>query len=428
MEKLEEEWVKLQKGFQNLLELVERGCQGEQLVNIPHHMAMYTVVYNLCTNSKKDTGENQDKQAASAILYQRYGNLLTSYLMDRKITNKGKSPDMFLKEVVLKWQNHKLITRWLGKYFTYLDRYYTEYNEKDKLNANGLKRFFKEIYVPILAEIREAVFDRIQRERMGEAIDRVLLKEAISLYVEMVGEEGEGSLSVYTYDFEKPFVQASGEFYRREASRWVAEDSATEYLKKAEKRLKEEAARAQSYLHSDSDLIKEVEKCILAEQQKKLLEMENSGFIALLRDQRLQAIARAYRLFSRIPKGLEPMAQLLHEYVMNEGKAIVAKHSNSADLCFKAYTNDLLALHRKYRSILKNQLDDDAVFQKAVRDAFEAFVNQHLQCQNKGSYGGSKVAHMHLSLPPRHNIHIHPFPNPHRYRPPTCLRRTATCS
>eukprot|EP01061_Rhynchopus_euleeides_P029082 TRINITY_DN474_c0_g1_i4.p1 TRINITY_DN474_c0_g1~~TRINITY_DN474_c0_g1_i4.p1 ORF type:complete len:654 (+),score=261.67 TRINITY_DN474_c0_g1_i4:250-1962(+) len=203
----------------------------------------------------------------------------------------------------------------------------------------------------------------------------------------MVGDDNENA--VYSYDFERPFVKSSGDFYQREASRWVVEDSATEYLKKAEKRLQEEAQRAESYLHSDSDLITEVENRLLAEQQKTLLEMENSGFISLLRDQRLADIERAYRLFSRIPKGLEPMAQLLHEFVTNEGKGVVARHSNSPDLCFKAYTNDLLELHRKYRCILRDQLNDDAVFQKAVKDAFEAFVNQQLHSSSKNAPPGS---------------------------------------
>ena len=386
MEKLEHEWVTLNKGFHNLLELVERGCLGGALDGIPNRMALYTIVYNLCTESPNHQAagdaSGQTKQAAAAILYERYGELITGYLLERTITGEGKTPDMFLREVVAKWQNHKLVTRWLGMYFSYLDRFYIEYHDKDRLNINSLKRFFRYIYTPIKVQIRDAVFDRIHRERTGEMIDRTLLREAINLIVEMIGDDSDTG-SVYTYDFERPFVKSSGEFYQRESSRWVAEDSATEYLKKAEKRLLEEAQRAESYLHSDSDLIKEVEKRLLAAPQKTLLDMENSGFICLLRDQRLPDIERAYRLFSRIPKGLEPMAQLLHEFVTNEGKGVVSKHSSSSDLCFKAYTNDLLDLHRKYRSILKEQLNDDAVFQKAVKDAFEAFVNQQLQSSTK---------------------------------------------
>ena len=85
-------------------------------------------------------------------------------------------------------------------------------------------------------------------------------------------------------------------------------------------RLNQELLRAQGYLHptSETNLIRCVEKEILTEHQKALIEMENSGVVVLLQDQKLDDLARMYRLFARISKGLDPIAVIIKEYSTNE--------------------------------------------------------------------------------------------------------------
>eukprot|EP01060_Flectonema_neradi_P012917 TRINITY_DN1970_c0_g1_i1.p1 TRINITY_DN1970_c0_g1~~TRINITY_DN1970_c0_g1_i1.p1 ORF type:complete len:764 (+),score=141.53 TRINITY_DN1970_c0_g1_i1:35-2326(+) len=387
-DELEEKWAELTEAFQMLLKVVESGYQKP--FDLQKYMRYYTIVYDLSTNEKAGPDTINPKQQITAILYRRYGEIVTGYLRERQIDPDGQSSDDLVKLVVRRWNNHKIIIKWMRKLFVYIDRYYTEHNNCDTLVENGLKCFFDEIYTSIKVPLRNALFKNIQRERTGETVDRVLLKEAIDLFVDM----GQGTLQAYSTDFEKPFLEFTENFYEREASRWVAENSATEYLKKAEQRLNEEIQRAQACLHSNSEkaLTTAVETVVLKEHQRTLLEMENSGFIALLRDQRLEDLSRMYKLFSRLPQGLDLIAQLLYEYVTNEGKQVVSRHSNSSDLCFKSYTNDLLELHKKYRSILTNQLNNDPIFQKAVKDAFEAFINQQLQCNVKGTPPGTPAA------------------------------------
>eukprot|EP01059_Diplonema_ambulator_P005428 TRINITY_DN1515_c0_g2_i2.p1 TRINITY_DN1515_c0_g2~~TRINITY_DN1515_c0_g2_i2.p1 ORF type:complete len:776 (+),score=305.97 TRINITY_DN1515_c0_g2_i2:39-2330(+) len=391
-ERLEREWDDLKThAFSALLEVVEGGYSRP--FDNPTWMQYYTKVYNLCTHSKNGTGDSPKVQI-TGILYKRFGEVLTDYLKERRIST-AQSGEMLLKDVVQKWKNHKLIVKWMQRLFGYLDRYYTKHNSCDHLTEYGLKCFFNVIYTSIKIDLRNAIFKLIQCERTGGSVDRGLLKDAIGLIVEM----GMNSLNIYNTDFEKPFLKFTEDFYEREAAQWVAEDSATEYLKKAEQRLAEEAQRAAAYLHQNSEkfLTEAVENKLLADHQKTLLEMENSGFIALLRDQRLSDIKRTYQLFSRISKGIDPIARLMYEFVTNEGKQIVSKHSNSNDLCFKAYTNDLLELHCKYKKILAEQLDNNSTFQKAVKDAFEAFVNQQLQCNVKGAAPGTPPAKVYSS-------------------------------
>eukprot|EP01065_Artemidia_motanka_P045746 TRINITY_DN6784_c2_g1_i1.p1 TRINITY_DN6784_c2_g1~~TRINITY_DN6784_c2_g1_i1.p1 ORF type:complete len:797 (+),score=275.93 TRINITY_DN6784_c2_g1_i1:116-2392(+) len=379
---LQEEWQHLREGFDSLVRLVEGGFQKP--FDNAEWMQLYTRVYDLCTKHRLDASSSTP--LATEILYNKYSELLKQYLAERQIGEKVGSRDAFLKLVVERWGNHKVVGMWMQRLFAYLDRFYTKHSSKDSLRDCGLLCFKETIYDKVKDELRLAVFDNILREREGELVDRTTLKEAINLFIVM----GMDSVQVYHEDFEVPFLRCTAEYYERESSRWLAEDNATEYMKKAEARLAEELARAQSLLHSESEkkLIEEVEQQTLARHMKQLLDMEHSGFIALLRDHRLDDISRTYRLFHRIPQGLEFVARLMREYVTSEGKGVVLKHSGSGDLDFKAYTTDLLDIHVKYQSILKNQLNSDATFQKAVTAAFETFVNLPVQCGTKSAQPG----------------------------------------
>jgi|Transcript_101832 cullin 1 len=369
-EKFEEDWQTLEAGFQRLLEAVESGFV--KVFDNPAYMKLYAIVYNLCTKNRLDV-DNESSPQATEILYQRYGELLKKYLEERRTWEEGPA---FLPTLVKRWTNHKLIVQTMEKLFAYLDRYYTKHNALDSLKDCGLKCFNSVIYEDIKGKLFEALFQEIQKERNGFDIDRTILKEAVNLFVEM----GMDSLSVYTRDFEAPFLAKTADFYKMESSKWVAEDSATQYMKKAEDRLNQELLRAQGYLHptSETNLIRCVEKEILTEHQKALIEMENSGVVVLLQDQKLDDLARMYRLFARISKGLDPIAVIIKEYSTNEGMKIVKKHADLPELDFKNYVNDLIEIHDKYTMILSKVLDNNSVFQKAIKDAFEAFINQNI--------------------------------------------------
>jgi len=67
------------------------------------------------------------------------------------------------------------------------------------------------------------------------------------------------------------------------------EDSCPDYMLKAEECLKAEEERVDGYLHIDSKpkLLEQVEREVLGNYETQLLEKENSGCAALLRDDKV---------------------------------------------------------------------------------------------------------------------------------------------
>lgn len=70
----------------------------------------------------------------------------------------------------------------------------------------------------------------------------------------------------------------------------LQEDSCPDFMKKAEECLKQEEERVDNYLHADSKkgLLAEVEREVLANYEAQVLEKENSGCAALLRDNKVK--------------------------------------------------------------------------------------------------------------------------------------------
>lgn len=249
-----------------------------------------------------------------------------------------------------------------------------------------------------------ALLEKIMQERDGEIVEKNILKEGIHLFVEM----GLGSLQQYQDDFEKMFLQRTTEYYRALSQKWLSEDSAPEYLKKTEFRLVQEEERANNYLHESTkpQLIRQVEEVLIAKNTKQLLEMENSGFLTLLKDMRFEDLARMFQLFKRVGE-LKPMADLFREHITVEGMKILEQHQQGGDqisataekkatedateksgdkdeekaekdIDCTSFIESLLRLHETFSSLANNQFEKEPLFLDSLKDAFTNIVNKEL--------------------------------------------------
>ena len=116
---------------------------------------------------------------------------------------------------------------------------------------------------------------------------------------EEIGDIGAARFNIYNKELETFLLAATSEFYARESASWIGTDSCPEYMKKAENRLKQEVDRVAGYLHSTTEekLLKEVETQLLANHQTVLLDKEETGCRALLREEKTEDLQRMHKLF-----------------------------------------------------------------------------------------------------------------------------------
>ena len=327
----------------------------------------------------------------SQQLYERYREAFNAYIISDVLPAlREKQGEYMLKELVKRWDNHKIMVRWLSRFFNYLDRYYIQRHNLAQLKDVGMLCFRDLVYSELKKNVKDAVLALVDKERDGEQVDRALVKNILGIFVEM----GMGGMEAYEQDFEAHLLTNTAAFYSRKASVWIDEDSCPDYLVKAEDCLKREKERVGHYLHasSESKLLKEVEKEVLAAYETQLLEKEHSGCAVLLRDDKTEDLARMFRLFKRIPAGLPPVADIFKKHVEKEGVTLVKqaedaagakkdpgakdKAASAAQSTEQVFVRSVIQLHDKYLQYVIDCFSNDSLFHRALKEAFEVFCNK----------------------------------------------------
>ncbi|XP_050539140.1 cullin-3-B-like [Daktulosphaira vitifoliae] len=279
----------------------------------------------------------------------------------------------FLQTLDECWRDHQTSMVMIRDILMYMDKVYVKNNEVDSVYNLGLV-LFRDIIVRhdrIRDHLRETLLSMVMRERNGEVIDRIALKNACQMLMVL----GIQNRSVYQEDFERPFLAQSSEFYNVESQLLLAENSASIYIKKAEARINEEAERAKNYLDvsTESHIIKVVEEQLIQKHMKTIVEMENSGFVFMLRNQRTQDLACMYKLLSNLSDGLKTMSDCLSKYLREEGGSLVKE--DETDLNPVTYVQSLLDLKDRLDYFLYNSFSGDKMFKQTISSDFEHFLN-----------------------------------------------------
>mmetsp|Transcript_2969 Transcript_2969/g.13408 ORF Transcript_2969/g.13408 Transcript_2969/m.13408 type:complete len:748 (+) Transcript_2969:241-2484(+) len=377
---LEDGWSFMQNGIEKLRKILEDDAQEpftpEEYINL------YTTIYNMCTQKPPHDFSQQ--------LYERYREAFNAYIISDVLPAlREKQGEYMLKELVKRWDNHKIMVRWLSRFFNYLDRYYIQRHNLAQLKDVGMLCFRDLVYSELKKNVKDAVLALVDKERDGEQVDRALVKNILGIFVEM----GMGGMEAYEQDFEAHLLTNTAAFYSRKASVWIDEDSCPDYLVKAEDCLKREKERVGHYLHasSESKLLKEVEKEVLAAYETQLLEKEHSGCAVLLRDDKTEDLARMFRLFKRIPAGLPPVADIFKKHVEKEGVTLVKQAEDAAGAkkdpgakdkaaaaqsTEQVFVRSVIQLHDKYLQYVIDCFSNDSLFHRALKEAFEVFCNK----------------------------------------------------
>ncbi|XP_010259687.1 PREDICTED: cullin-1 [Nelumbo nucifera] len=373
---LDQGWEFMQKGITKLKNILE-GLPETQFSS-EDYMMLYTTIYNMCTQKPPHDYSQQ--------LYDKYRESFEDYIISTVLPSLREKHDEFmLRELVKRWANHKVMVRWLSRFFHYLDRYFIARRSLPPLNEVGLTCFRDLVYQEINVKVRDAVISLIDQEREGEQIDRALLKNIIDIFVEI----GMGQMDCYENDFEAAMLKDTAAYYSRKASNWILEDSCPDYMLKAEECLKREKDRVSHYLHSSSEqkLLEKVQHELLFVYATQLLEKEHSGCHALLRDDKVEDLSRMYRLFFRIPRGLDPVANIFKQHVTAEGTALVKQAEDAASnkkaekkdvvgLQEQVFVRKVIELHDKYLAYVNDCFMNHSLFHKALKEAFEVFCNK----------------------------------------------------
>jgi cullin 1 len=310
---------------------------------------IYTIIYKMCC-----------QHDYTQQLYDEYRNTFEEYIALIVLPVLSKQRGEFkLREFEKRWENYKVMVGYMSNMFCYLDRYFVRGKSGvvlPPLREVGLMCFCELVCDIIRIDVNNSMFEIISREREGEQIYKSLLKHVVYSFVEI-------GMDYYKNHFEKAMFEDTATYYTRKAALWILEDSSLEYILKVEECLKNEEHKVAHYLHFSRkhNLSETVQYELFSRYETQLLAKQDSCWDVLLRDDKKDDVSRMYRLFCRIPKGLEPIASIFKQHVTSQGRALIKWAedvvTNTRDVCGikkHEFVQKVIEMYDKYMDYVKH--------------------------------------------------------------------------
>ncbi|KAL9233299.1 hypothetical protein vseg_008318 [Gypsophila vaccaria] len=262
---VEEGMTILDEAFSKTRKIME-GCSDVKFT-AEEYQRFYECVYILCV--QRTSSEN------SKLLYDRYGYGLQECINSLVIPAlEDKNDALLLSELVVQWNNYKVMTRWLSKFFSYLERFYIPRVGVPGLLEQSIGIFNNLVNARFSSKFIAAFTSMINRDRNGERCSRDLLKNVMEYFMEVQGSAGKRSYE----DLQRTLLSDATAYYSQIASNGLQHDSCATYMYKAQWCLSQETDRANQILDSSSKekLLQLVKSCLVDQALAKLAEKQQA--------------------------------------------------------------------------------------------------------------------------------------------------------
>eukprot|EP00917_Polyrhabdina_sp_WS-2016_P002523 GHVP01005453.1.p1 GENE.GHVP01005453.1~~GHVP01005453.1.p1 ORF type:complete len:783 (+),score=105.54 GHVP01005453.1:14-2362(+) len=386
---------RLEKVLLEQLSTGQNPMEGKPLFSNKDYSSMYTLVYNMCTQSRPHNW--------AARLYSRYSERIQDFLTEQILPDLVKLEESdLLSKLNQSWKIYEIYTRWMQKFFMYLDRHYVKANAELPLAEKGKYLFTKNILSKISKELSEALIQTIHKERQGELINENVMKDICQILL----TQGTEPSNVYWDILESNLISATCIYYQEKAKEWLSLFTFSEYLDKSESAIQAEDDRSERYLLGDKtsfnlptskeSINSNVVKVLLTDQQSLLWAKDTGPYYLLHHDKRL--LRKAYTLLKRHDVGLElcaenfltycqeklagvvsgPMETLCGKTKESEGKVKIPHEKFIIDAIMdQKFLPNLVDNYKQLQQIAVDCFDNDPVFLKQLQSACTMQINEN---------------------------------------------------
>jgi cullin 3 len=264
--------------------------------------------------------------------------------------------DSFLEELNSKWNHHHKSLEHIRAIVMYMERIYVQKAEKKPIYELGLNLWTENVICSeqIKTRLSNTLLDLVRKDRAGEDVNKELIRNITKMLMDL------GS-SVYDQEFE--------------SQKFIESCDCGDYLKKVEMCLNEEMDRVCQYLDASTEkkVTNVVEKEMIANYTLRLIDMENSGLVNMLCDDKYEDLGRMYNLFCRVNDGFYKIFEVMISQVGKSIKELVTQLERSDDP--SEFRQRLLDEKDKYKKILNLAFNNDKIFQYALNHSFKCLTN-----------------------------------------------------
>ncbi|KAA0153828.1 hypothetical protein FNF29_02817 [Cafeteria roenbergensis] len=379
---IQETWVNLRTAIESILGGLDCGKMSfEQLFRFAYNLVLHKHGRMLYDGVQKLIRAHLESTVAPAVA--------------------GAPAEHVLAMLRDQWTQHVSKTKMISDLLTHLDRSFVTPHSMLRVRDMSLVEFRNSVlnHADVSERVSTQLLETVAASRNGEETDRSLIRGTLSMLVQL----GVGSMSVYESVFEERFLAESESFLKTESADFLAANTCSDYLRKAEARIVEERTRVWEYLTdlTGQRLRAVVERCLIAEHTNTLVDMR-SGAIAMMDEGKLEELATMYRLFSMVratvtfdmpvrvagretgatvTRSCTPLTVLrerFQRHIESRGVTLVSDTEEAKNPV--KFVETLLDMRSKFAVIVETCFFGDKEFLRAMKEAFEFFVNMDGRC------------------------------------------------
>ncbi|XP_017775515.1 PREDICTED: cullin-2 [Nicrophorus vespilloides] len=232
---------------------------------------------------------------------------------------------------------------------------------------------------PLGEKLVKLLLETIDKDRSEHTtlIPIEAIQGTITSFVEVQRFKIKGKLKLYQDLFEEPFLDASGEHFKRDAARLLEERDVSLYMEKVITKVDEELARARKFLHASS-LTKVSQRCeqhMVAEH----LDFLYSECMNMVQGERKRDLSNMYSLLKSLPNALNILVDTVLDHSKCQGLESIG--TLQGDNIHVNFVENLLEVYQKYRQQIQEVFSGDQNFMGALDKACSSVINHR---PNKG--------------------------------------------
>jgi len=263
----------------------------------------------------------------------------------------GGASAPWLPQVCTLWRTYRILARWMAPIFRAVDPQYSADNMRLSARAwlpnqaswpflatVAVRAFRSHCFQLVKGVFMEELLQEAQRNRSGQLVDQLMMRESVKMVCAMAAVEASGSDQEYAVYFEEPYAAAAMRFYGAQRESWLAE-GVSAYLVRTEDALAAEDSRCRAYGLPAATVLRVVNGCRMLLLGSSALDIVQA-MPAFLRAYYMgpsseaggaQDLVRMYALFKGggYEGGIEAMASVLGRFFKDLGQAAVEARKGS---------------------------------------------------------------------------------------------------
>jgi len=371
-------WADLQETVKGVITLgnVARGTWNDRFSDVYSLCVAYPepLADRLYSETKKFL-ENHVSQELSKVRKAGEKNLLTGYHDSWEQFSRGID---YLHKLYLYLNTQHIKKQKLSDAeLTYGSLSVEATEQMKEIGELGLHIWKTQMIEPLEKDLVGQLLEGIKYDRRKEATGGSHFQSDSTIYgviqslVSVEVYKKKGNLDLYEEIFEKPFLLATGEFYREEAAKLLGGGSISQYMEKVITKIEAEDVRSRKFLYPSSyqKVTGECEQRMVGDHLT-YLHGECKPMVA---GERRTDLANLYRLLKPISGAQSVLLEEVQGHIRKAGMESIA--DVKGETMHTDFVENMLTVHKKYRDLIQEVFQGDQAFVGALDKACTAVIN-----------------------------------------------------